>query len=74
LGGDPAAVPPGIDLPGVRAALDGPAAERAAEAFLAQCVSLQCAAALDVEIEHQLRRLGPDAERFVEEFRRAEGL
>ena len=39
------------------AAIDGPAAHQAAEVLLEECERLKCDAAIDVEIENELRRL-----------------
>jgi hypothetical protein len=67
-------VPQGIDVAAVRAALDVPDAAQAADAaqgFLSECVRQHCAAALDVEIENELRRVGPDGDEAITDIWRS---
>ncbi len=54
------------------ASLGGPGANQAAEEFLEECVRLECEAAIDVEIQNELRRLGKEGEKVLEAFWRSE--
>jgi hypothetical protein len=68
---EPGSAPRGVDVATVRAALADPDATRAADAaevFLKHCVQHHGGAAVDIELENELRRHGPGAEEAVNEI------